>query len=203
MNKKIFFLIIFCLFSIKLFADSPITSTQFHKAYMDIHEVKKAKKEGVMSLLFFSVLTSESRSIDEKAALINALGWNFNGKNNSEIFLDMLIEKYKVKEMKSFFGKLSGGEIFCLGYLRVMDRYNQPKEAIPLLQLARKKIPASFTVAIVLALTEAQEAMNTSWCKVWRLAEKVKNDKKLKQDMRKKAVDIIMKYMILYKDDCK
>lgn len=44
--------------------------------------------------------------------------------------------------------------------------------------------------------------MNSNWCLVYGIANKVRCEKSLKMDMKKDAVDIIFKYIDLYKNNC-
>ena len=183
-------------------SDSPITSTDFHKAYMDIEIVKKAEQDGVMSMEIAKYLSAPENPIDVKAAVVNAIGWKFNGKDNATLYKEYLAQFHKTKAQKLELDELTGDEIFCLGYLTVLDDYFTPEKAIPLLERAREKNPQSFTVAIVLAITKAQRA-DVSWCDVWKYAAEVVNNKELKQDMRPEAVQMIMDYMGLYQSYCK
>jgi hypothetical protein len=41
--------------------------------------------------------------------------------------------------------------------------------------------------------------MDSDWREVWKVTEKVFEDKKLKMDMKQKARDIIYDYMVLYR----
>ncbi len=184
-------------------ADSPVTSTHFYKAYMDIEMVRKAEQEGVISMEIAKYLSAPENSIDVKAAVVNAIGWIFGGKDNASIYKKYLADFHKMKVQKLDLNKLTGDEIFCLGYLTVLDDYFSPEKAIPLLEKARKKNPKSFTVAMILAITKAQEMGFAEWCKIYLYAAEVVNNKALKQDMRPEAVQIIMEYMGLYQSYCK
>lgn len=98
---------------------------------------------------------------------------------------------------------LSRDEIFCLGYLLIMDDYFHPEKAIPLLQKAKKNMDNSFTVSIILALAEAQEIMSLDWCEAWRKIEAITRNNNLKQDLRPQAKNIILDYMSGYQASCK
>ena len=81
------------LFSVGIsFADSPLTSTPFYKAYMDMAEVKSAKEIG-FSKSHMKFLSDESVSMDKKLALINAVSWGDSAHVCA--FQDYLISKYK------------------------------------------------------------------------------------------------------------
>jgi hypothetical protein len=205
MKKTIFAIVIVLLALLQTVcsADSPITSTQFYKAYLDVKMVQRAHLENVIGLETAEFLTSPENPVDQKAAVINALSWKFEGKNNTEFYLYYLALLYHVPLIELDSDFLSPDEIFCLGYLMVMDNYFQPENAIPFLEEAQKAQKDSFTVSIILALAKAQTMLNSDWCEVWKLVEKVLEDKTLKQDLRPEAVKIITDYMSLYKEYCR
>lgn len=199
------FILLIAIVPARIYADSPITSTQFYQAYMDIELVREAKTSGRMNKKIFDYLSSPKNPIDVKAAIINALGWKFEGKDNSKLFLKFLSEKHRIifEPHNINTGLMNADEIFCIGYLQAMDDYFHPEKAIQLLEMAKEKRGNSFTVSIILAIVRAQNAMASSWCMVWKLTENVLNDNSLKQDLRKEARKIIVDYMILYMDDCR
>ena len=183
-------------------ADSPITATKFYEAYLDVKMVERAHLEGVMGLEIAEFLTSPEKPIDVKAAVINALSWRFDGKNNAELYAYYLALLYHVSVAELDTEFLSVDEIFCMGYLTAMDDYFHPEKALPILEEAHKVIKESFTVSIILSLVSAQMVMDYDWCAVWRLTEEVLKNKELKQDFRPEAVKMIVDYMILYKEYC-
>lgn len=184
-------------------ADSPITATDFYEAYRDVKMVQRAHLEGVMGVEIAEFLSSPENPIDVKAAVINAISWRFEGKNNAELYTYYLGLLYhmSITEMDTDF--FSADEIFCLGYLIAMDNYFQPENAIPLLEEAHKLMKDSFAVSIVLALAKAQMAFGKDWCEAWKIVESVLKNTDLTQDLRPEAKKIIVDYMILYKDYCK
>ena len=191
------------VFSRKSYADSPITSTDFYEAYMDVKMVERAHLEGVIGLAIAEFLTSPENPIDVKASVINALSWRFEGKNNAELYAYYLALLYHVSITELDTAFLSADEIFCLGYLTVMDDYFHPEYAIQLLEEAHEKNKDSFTVSIILAIAKAQKAFDSDWCKIWKLTEEVLQDKELEQDLRPEAMKMIIDYMILYKEYCR
>lgn len=135
--KKILVLVILLkslfIFPAVIYADSPITSTKFYEAYLDVKMVQRAYLEGVMGLEIAEFLSSPKNPIDTKAAVINALSWRFEGKNNAELYMYYLGLLYHVSILELDTDFLSADETFCLGYLMVMDNYFHPEHAIPLL----------------------------------------------------------------------
>lgn len=184
-------------------ADSPITATDFYEAYKDVKMVQRAHLEGVMGVEIAEYLSSPENPIDHKAAVINALSWRFEGKNNAELYTYYLGLLYhmSITELDTDF--LSADEIFCLGYLIAMDDYFHPENAIVLLEEAQKMMKDSFTVSMVLALVKAQIAFEQDWCEAWKIIEQVLQNADLKQDLRPEAKKIIVNYMILYREYCK
>ena len=200
--QVVFLLNVLFLFQKTSHADSPITATKFYEAYLDVKMVERAHLEGVMGLEIAEFLTSPENPIDVKAAVINALSWRFDGKNNAELYACYLALLYHVSLIELDTAFLSADEIFCMGYLMVMDDYFHPEKALPILEEAYKTMGNSFTVSIILALAKAQRAFDSDWCEVWRLTEEVLKNKALRQDLRPEAVERIVDYMILYKEYC-
>ncbi|MFH0895168.1 MAG: hypothetical protein V2A54_12100 [Bacteroidota bacterium] len=205
--KRIYtvFICLFLLNTTISFADSPITSTPISEAYKDIPMVNTAAASGILNDEIAAFLLNEDNPLDQKAAVINALSWSFDGKRNAILFKEHLCKKYKTTIKYLKIDIISGDEQLCLGYLTIMDDYFFPDDAITILEKAVDKNPMSFTCNIIFAMAKAQKVMNSisAWCKVWKLAEAVETNKDLKRDMREDAIKIIMDYMILYKGSCK
>jgi len=178
-------------------ADSPLTSTTISDAYKDIDMVVKAADKGKVTSEIARFLTSKDNSIDEKAAVINAVGWKFEGTEHAEQFCKRVYKK-PLKDIK--LDELDGDALFCIGYLQALDDYFHPEKALPYLEAAQKKNEQSLTVALILALAKAQSIMDSDdHCEMWNIVYRALNDKSLYQDMREGAKKIIRDYMILYK----
>ena len=178
-------------------ADSPLTSTPIADAYTDLDIVVKAQKKGKMTMEFAKFLHDNGNSIDEKAALINAIGWSIDGKANAELYAKYIFSK-KPDELE--LSDLSGDDLFCLGYLQALDDYFNPKKSLPYFEEAEKKINTSLTVSLIHTLAKAQDIMDKGdWCKMWNMTYQTLNDKSLYRDLRESAIKIIKDYMILYK----
>ena len=90
--------ILFSVFAPVLFADSPITSTPFSDAYMDINMVARAKDSGVLDTVTAYFLSSYEKPLDQKMAVVNALSWDINGKHNAVLFKEFLAKKFLKRE---------------------------------------------------------------------------------------------------------
>ncbi len=180
-----------------VWADSPVTSTPFADAYLDYRAVRVARRTGNMTNQIAAYLADASRAIDVKAAVINALSWDIEGKQNARTYCRLTYRKSLEQiELES----LRGDELLVLGYLVLMDDYTRPEEAVPILARARRELPGSYTVAMIHAIAEAQSRLLDGGDGAWELIEAVTEDDTLNGDMRVGAMRIIVGYMSLYDD---
>ena len=184
-------------------ADSPITSTPFHEAYFDLAIIWDAWETGVLDLRMAEYLSSPDVPIDAKVAVINALGWDIEGKHNAELYASYIAlnrgwSLYEVTDER--LAELTDDELCCLGYLAVMDDYFHPENGLPLLELAHESKPESLTIRLVYGLAKAQAAFDEDWADIWPAVSNVYRGDELVIDMRPAAVDIIFEYMSLYEE---
>lgn len=185
-----------------LWADSPLTSTPFAEAYLDVAMVKYAKDKGVMDKKIAKFLMNENIEPDQKAAVVNALGWAYEGKKNGDLFLAFLNKKYKGGVSLENFSALTATEKMCLGYMLALDDYFNPKRGLPMLEAAKKEMSGSFTCNLLLALVKAQVVFDENFCHVWKVVNTVNIDESLVNDFRQDARKIVMDYITLYQQDC-
>jgi hypothetical protein len=183
-------------------ADSPLTSTPFSEAYQDYELVQRAKRAGILDLDMAAYLSSVSAPVDIKAALINALSWDINGKNNALLYRYFLGVKYGKTIAVLDPATLTADEVFSLGYLTALDDYFRPEKALPFLKTAQSRKPESLTVALVLGLTQAQAAFDSNWCLMWRRVKAPATNTDLQPDLRPQAKAIILDYMQGYESSC-
>ena len=199
-------LLIYCLFFLSVVtADSPITSTDFYEAYLHISEVEEANKVGVLSDKIAQYLLDSENSIDKKAAVINALSWDFDRKINAFLFKRHLKAKYQVKDdIDSLVKVMNDEELFCLGYMTVMDNYFDPEKSLIYFESASSSIRESYTFQIINALVKTQSLLEDQdkWCRIWTTINAVETNKELKVDMNTGGRKIILDYIKIYKDNC-
>ncbi len=188
------------VFPVKSYADSPVTSTDFYSAYLDIDEVSRAVDMFNIDPETAQYLSDPGNPIDVKAAVINAISWSTGGKDNAERYSGYIFDK-PLSELDM--DSLSAHDLFCIGYLLVMDDYFNPERALPVMEKALSAMGDSFTVSMVTAIVKAQIALGNrgEWHMVWKMAEDVVQNKDLKQDMRPEAIEIIIDYLVLYRED--
>jgi hypothetical protein len=180
-------------------ADSPVTSTPFHGAYPGVPEVQEAAESGELTYELAVYLMDEETPLDRAAAVINALSWSIDGKDNAEWFLQYLRKIDPEAEKSLSRGDASGRLWFVLGYLEAMDGYFDVAEAERKLSRAVEELPGSFTVAMIHSLLYAQEA---EWCAAYLAVAGIMERFPEHRDMKAGAVDIIMDYMIAYAEFC-
>jgi hypothetical protein len=203
--KKQFSLLIFIFCLNSVFADSPLTSSYFYKAYKDVPEVLEASKSnGVLTNTFFLFLNSNEKKIDEKIALINALKWNFKGKNNSQIYINKLFALNKKYTSSNFYFKASADELICYAYIKAMDNYFDVRKALVFSNKAVEKKPKSLTINIIQRLIKAQKMMEypDDWCYIYISISSAIRNNALNNDFRQEAIFIISKYIEIYKRKC-
>lgn len=215
-----FLSLILLLLSFDASADSPVTSTSFYSSYNEISQIYLAEKEGVLNYELASYLSSNV-TIDKKVALINALGWKSEGKQNKALYTKFLNAKYNTTELD--YAKISPDEHLCLGYLAIMDDYFHVREPLILLKGALKRNPKSYTYNIIYGLVLAQSLLRYdtddsfgddlidrrfidtdihALCNIYILFANIESDKTLKQDFRKSAKRNVFKYVNVYKSYC-
>jgi len=180
-------------------ADSPITSTPFSEAYRDVPEVVRAAESGVLTRDLAAYLLDEETPLDRAAAVINALSWSLDGKDNAERLLQFLPGLSAGLDQALRRDDPPARLLFVLGYLEAMDNYFEAASAEETLRIAAHKLPNSFTAAFIHALVAAQDA---EWCDAFEITQGVVDRFPGHRDMRERAVEIVMDYMILYAEYC-
>ena len=203
-NNRIILLIAFlmCVSVQQAKADSPLTSTYFASYYYEYPIVGQAETSRGLNAAIMAYLADDNNLLDVKAAVINAIGWNYESTSNASQFWDYLATKHGLTSQTLTMSSLNAHELFCYGYLLALDDYFNVDAAITALTLAAEKNTTSYTIALVLAITEAQKAMDYDWCAVWKYTREVLNDTTLKRDIKTAAIQSVVDYMILYKSSC-
>lgn len=203
-NSALLILSAFLLTVNPLFADSPLTSTGFSKAYANEKIVIIASEtKGILTEDLTVWLASEKNPIAVKMAVINKLGWETEGRNNSLFFLNHLKKERGYKDEKDFAINGKDFELLCMAYLKAMENYFEVNSAIEYAERAQAKNSGSYTFKIITALIKAQKELNRDWCEVYRMTNRVREEKILLSDMNMEAIKIIFNYMDLYKESCK
>lgn len=165
---------------------------------MDVDVVRYAKATGTVDGKIAEYLLSSLHPLDRKAAVISALGVAPAGGPRTNALMSRLMSAKRLELGAPSFEQLSGADLFCLGYLMVMDGGEQAEKAVDLFDLARAKLPASFTAAALAALARAQlPARDTAPSQAPQLAKSALSGTGLRRDMRPRGVDLLMEHFEL------
>jgi hypothetical protein len=203
-NTFLALLAILLFTSYKASADSPLTSTEFYKAYEQLPIIQiAANSNGLLTKELIKYLDNKDNPTDVKIALINRLGWNIKGKKNAATFIKHLQSKYGFKTTAELKAGLSASDLICIGYLKSMDNYFDTKEALTFATAAQIKEPKSYTINIIQRLIKAQDYVMKSYCQVFKIVDEVRTNESITMDFNKAASDIIFEYIDGYKKYCK
>ena len=199
MRLKVIFLILTGILCFpKAFADSPLTSTPFHEAYQEEKIVQLAlNAAGVITPKLMKYLSHPKKPIGIKLAIINALGWNFDGQHNAEQFYAYLKDRKKLNELENNNADLQ----ICYAYLKAMDNYFEVEEALGFANQARSN-SNSYAIHLVASLIDAQQKMESDWCGVYLASDQVRNNSELHLDFDPGASAIIFNYTDMYAKYC-
>jgi hypothetical protein len=208
--KRTILLFLFTLSINTVFADSPLTSTNFYQAYLDVPMVKEATvSKGKITTKMMEYIHNENNPLEIKLAIINAIGFNFKGLKNSQKFLKYVLKKkkYKLKYLSkktAFKFKATADELICYAYMKALDNYFNVTEACNTAKLSLNKNPNSFGVAMIYNLIKADALTSIGeTCYGSQLFLALKDNPNLKMDMRKESMSYIFEYIEEIGKDCK
>ncbi|RAR73827.1 hypothetical protein [Flavobacterium aciduliphilum] len=209
MRKYLTFLF-FVLFGNFVFADSPLTSTDFGNAYLDIPIVKEAfKSEGKITNEMMDYIDDDANPLDVKLAIINAIGWDHKGLINSKIFFMYVMKKKNYQtdfhnDYIAFKWYATRDELICYSYMLSLDNYFDVVDAFEIAGEALRKSPDSFAVNMIYNLIKCQGLTAFGeYCYASKLFLTLKDNPKLKMDMRKESMSYVFEYMTSVGENCK
>ena len=199
-STKLFLISFLLLMNISAFADSPLTSTEFFKAYKDVSIIKIASKSGgTLKNVLCEYLINELNPIDVKIGVINQLGWNTQNRNNAGKFLIFLKNQKLFKKEKDLLQSKRSDIILCYSYLMAMDNYFSVDKAKEISKKAVSMNPLSYTYNIISALIVSQNYLKKDWGLIYESCDKVRKDTILIKDMRPESIKLIFAYIESYK----
>ncbi len=203
MMKRLFTLVTLMAAWTFCWADSPLTSTHFAEAYSDLPMVQMASEEMQYDIptTLLNFLSDKKSPVDVRLAVINKIGWNFDGTSMGTQLGNYLMGRYKVKSEKRLIKKLDAETMAVYAYAKAMSDYFDVKAASELgHQAVKKNKDKSFSVAFISSLIDAQVYLDSDWSMVHKVVADVLNDGSLHLDMRQEAIDNVMDYINLYKE---
>lgn len=205
MKRTFFLLAAAMMWAAACWADSPLTSCDFGDAYNDDATVMRIMEQqgGVADGLKTSTmefLADPKVNVAQRMAVVNKIGWNFDGLSNGKQFFEYLKTRFKVKDEKGLLKKIDASTLSVYAYTLAMSNYFVVEHAQELAHEAVKKDKVhSFTIAFIASLIDAQHHLHNDWSMVYSVVANVINDGSLRVDMRQEAIDIVMEYIDLYK----
>ena len=201
--KRLLFAITLLLTFTASWADSPLTSTHFATAYDDHEMVQMATElmQNDIPITLLNFLADEHQPVDVRLAVVNKLGWNFDGTSMGTQLGEYLMGRYNVKNEKKLVKTLDARTLAVYAYAKAMSNYFDVKAASELgHQAVKKNKDKSFSVAMISALIDAQVYLDSDWSMVYKVVADVLRDGSLHLDMRQEAIDNIMDYINLYNE---
>lgn len=202
--KRLFIALALTMLWSVCWADSPLTSTHFSDAYSDHPMVQMACQEMQYDIptTLLNFLADKKSPVDVRLAVVNKIGWNFDGTTMGQQLGEYLMGRNKVKNEKKLIKKLDAGTLAVYAYAKAMSNYFDVTAASEMgHQAVKKNKDKSFSVALISALIDAQVYLDTDWSKIYPALANVLHDGSLKLDMRQEAIDNIMDYINLYKGE--
>lgn len=195
-----------------LAADSPLSSTDFATAYSELEAVRVARATHRVEGLVLALLLGK-QGTDQKAAVVNALGWGDDARGRALTFVEGLAAARGTALDDLRLSQLTAADRFVLGYLLAISLEPGPLKpnsvdlwgATPqaLLDQAAVALPNDFTVHYVRGLLEAQTAMDSSWCSAYLATARVLDRfPPVRRNLRAAAVKSAQAYMQGYAKDC-
>ncbi len=201
--KNLLLSLCFLLVANTAFADSPLTSTEFHKAYLDVAIIKEAaKSKGSITEKQLQFLTDSKNPIAVKLALINSLGWNKKGKSNAPKYLKYIYQQNPKLNNSNFINTATAEELICYAYLKAMDNYFNTKQACVFARQAMYKAPTSYSIYLIGTLIQVQGVDAKNWCDIYTNMNQIRTNKKLKLDFRPKSIQAVFSYTNGYRAYC-
>ena len=204
MMKRLFIALALTMLWSVCWADSPLTSTHFSDAYSDHPMVQMACQEMQYDIptTLLNFLADKKSPVDVRLAVVNKIGWNFDGTTMGQQLGEYLMGRNKVKNEKKLIKKLDAGTLAVYAYAKAMSNYFDVTAASEMgHQAVKKNKDKSLSVVLISALIDAQVYLDTDWSKIYPALAKVLHDGSLKLDMRQEAIDNIMDYINLYKGE--
>lgn len=206
--KKLFILIL--LISQYTFADSPLTSTDFSKAYLDVPLVQEAlNSKGKITNEMLEYIYSDTNPLEIKLAIINAIGWNVKGNKSSKLYFKFVMNKKKYKsdfggDYTAFNWNATADELICYAYMKALDNYFNVSDAFEVAGLALKKNPNSFAVNMIYNLIKAQGLISFGeTCFAKKMFNTLKHNQNFTMDMKNEVMPFVFEYMDYIGKDCK
>lgn len=204
---KLFTIVIAVIcFHLNVYADSPLTSTDFYKAYLDVSIVKSAvNNPHKLTEEMMVYLSDDANPLDVRLALVNAVGWSTEGLTTFSDYMTYCLNHFPADREKinplgivtvqDIYNNASPQQWAILVYLKAMADYTNMHHAYGLAEMAMQKPISTEAFMLPMALV---------WCQMKLLLNDLDNiypsfqylfGEAQVKDMRPEARKIIVDYM--------
>lgn len=211
--KKIYSILVMLVSVAQLsLADSPLTSTEFYKAYLDVPIVKAAADSPKkLSEEAKAYLFDEENPHDVKIALINAIGWDKEGLSTYSDYIQYCLNNFpkekcgidenEIVKVEDVYTNASCEQMAVLVYLFAMSDYTNMQAMYNLMEQAMiTPLMNKQSFMLPMGLIIAQTALVLDdWGKIYPAMDFYINSPEIK-DMRPKAIELVMEYIDEYKE---
>lgn len=199
---------VFSLLITKVFAQTPITTADVYKAYMDLEIVERALEKGNLDDDILKFLADKQNPIDEKMAVVNALF------ASSQAFSveDSLAQKYVTYAHGKSLQEINKEDLldyewFVVGYLDAMQNYQNLSVSKAFMENALLLNQDSLVVNLIHTLYTTQYKLTNQnlqgkdifnyWNEsIKSIGTNIKNET-TRFDIRPKALEYYFRYMIM------
>ena len=194
---------LFLLMASISFAGNPVT-TNFSTFYSHIDKVNLAQQLGKLDGAVATYILDESVSLENKAAVINAMYVDPKADFNASSFRMYVARRIQGDWQNLDLGQLSGDELFCLAYLTILDKPSDPQAAFVIFERAKEKSSSSFIINLFYSLTQAQIfADDNNYCEAYKVCEDVRSNTSLTKDFGDAATNVVFESVNEYQEKCK
>jgi hypothetical protein len=169
---------------------------------MNVPMVQEAyASKGRITNYMMEYIDDDANQLEIKLAIINAIGWEHKGMVVSKMYFMYVMSKKKYKsdfggEFSAFKWNASRDELICYSYMKSLDNYFDVVDAFEIAGEAVRKYPDSFAVNMVYNLIKSQGLTSFGeYCYASKLFLTLKDNSKLKMDMRKESLSYVFEYM--------
>ena len=177
-----------------------LTATGLPAIYADVPEIKRIDQSTQLDENAASFLYDPKTPLEQKIAASIGYVTRFGFSDLATNYTNVV---YKKPAPQVKLGDLRGDELVALGLLTAAMPADAERST-KILEMARKKLPDSFAVALTTAMMKGQLALqkNNDACAVFRLPLEVLRNEKLTHDMKQAAIDAMFDQAASFRDSC-
>ncbi len=201
MIRLILLLILFI--PLNLLADSPLTEIEFWKSYQSNPLVSSAEKSKKLSNKSIEFILNQNKPLEEKLAIINAIGWEFKShRNNANKLKKAILKRYNISNIDNLDKQDHSGILSVYIYTYAMENY---LDLTGILRLSEKLGNVNINnpcVQYILDLIKSQHYFHQKeYCNTYKVFENLETFNK-DEKFVKNIITPTLEYINIYKNYC-